>query len=105
MTVKRGGVVVPDDKVITRYTKQFYQNSSDLPFMAYNLGGQKIILQSFMRPAIKKAYIIKIPEDERFVGFVDFNSFVDIGFYPKNLKIECCSHFTYITTTKNSEGD
>lgn len=39
MTVKKGGVVVPDDDIITRYSKQFYQNSADLPFIAYNLGG------------------------------------------------------------------
>jgi hypothetical protein len=54
-----------------------------------------------MKPAMKKAYIIKIPEHERFLGFVDFNSFVDIGFYPKGLKIECCSHFTYLTTARD----
>jgi hypothetical protein len=24
MTIKKGGVVVPDDDIITRYTKQFY---------------------------------------------------------------------------------
>jgi hypothetical protein len=58
-----------------------------------------------MKPTVKKAYIINIPEDERFVGFVDFNSFVDIGFYPKNLKIECCSHFTYLTTGRDQEAD
>ena len=105
MTVKKNGKVCPDDDLIVRYTKQFYQNSADLPFIAYNLGSQKIILQSAMKPSVKKAYIIHVPEDERFLGFVDFNNYVDIGFYPKNLKIECCSHFLYLTTTKGAERD
>ena len=83
----------------------FYQNSADLPFIAYNLGSQKIILQSAMKPSVKKAYIINLPEDERFVGFVDFNSFTDIGFYPENLKIECCSHFCYLTTSRGDHSD
>jgi hypothetical protein len=30
---------------------------------------------------------------------VEFNSFEDIGFYPTNLTIECCSSFMYMTTT------
>lgn len=42
--VKKGGIVVHDDDIITRFTKQFYQNSADLPFLAYNLGSQKIII-------------------------------------------------------------
>jgi hypothetical protein len=37
---------------------------------------------------------------ERFLGFVEYNQFEDIGFYPKNLTIECCSSFIFMTTTK-----
>jgi len=41
-------------------------------------------------------------EDEKFVSFVSFNSFKDIGFFPYTLKIECCSYFMYITTRKDT---
>lgn len=41
-----------------------------------------------------------IEKDERFLGFVEFGSFDDIGFFPTNLKIECCTSFMYMTTTK-----
>ena len=58
-----------------------------------------------MQKEVREAYILKIPEDERFVAFVDFNQFTDIGFYPEHLSIECCSHFLYITTTRGVEGD
>ena len=40
-------------------------------------------------------------EDEKFVSFVQFNNFKDIGFFPYTLKIECCSYFMYITTKKD----
>jgi len=43
---------------------------------------------------------VDIEKDERFLGFVEFNSFEDIGFYPTNLKIECCTSFMFMTTTK-----
>ena len=75
MTVKQGGRMVLDDDTVDRYSKLFYQNSADLPFLAYNLGGQKIVLQSVMRKDVKKAFILNIPEDERFVSFVNFNQF------------------------------
>ena len=39
--------------------------------------------------------------DEKFVSFIQFNNFKDIGFFPKTLKIECCSYFLYITTKRD----
>ena len=36
-------------------------------------------------------------EDEQFIGFADFNSFEEIDFYPKNLHVECCSYFLYMS--------
>ena len=35
--------------------------------------------------------------EEKFVGFVQFNQFQDIGFFAEDLRIECCSHFAYLT--------
>lgn len=43
-----------------------------------------------------------MPRDEKFVCFVNFNQFEDIGFYPVGLRIECCSHFAYLTTGKGN---
>jgi len=40
--------------------------------------------------------------EEKFVCFVSFNQFEDIGFYPVGLRVECCSHFAYLTTSKNT---
>jgi hypothetical protein len=34
-----------------------------------------------------------------------FNQFEDIGFYPKGLRIECCSHFTFLTTANTQKGE
>jgi hypothetical protein len=47
----------------------------------------------------KKMYILPLKKNEKFVCFLNFNSFEEIGFYPdENLKIESCSHFAYMTT-------
>lgn len=46
---------------------------------------------------------MNLPSDERFVSFVDFNSFTDIGFFPKHLRIECCSHFLFLTTSRGND--
>ena len=43
-------------------------------------------------------FILELKEDEKFVCFIKFNAFQDIGFYPKDLKIECCSHIAFLTS-------
>jgi hypothetical protein len=43
-------------------------------------------------------------ENEQFIGFADFNSFDEIGFYPLDLKIECCSNFLYMTKQIDKNG-
>jgi hypothetical protein len=48
--------------------------------------------------ADKRMYFLHLNPDEKFVWFLDFNQFEDIGFYPANLRIECCAHFCYMTT-------
>jgi hypothetical protein len=50
----------------------------------------------------KKMYILELNPSDKFVCWLNFNSFADIGFYPKDLKIECCSHFAFMTT---GQGD
>lgn len=56
--------------------------------------------------AIKaKVHIIDIKQDEKFISFVEFNLYEDIGFYPYNLNIECGSCFLYLTTKKNNAGN
>ena len=42
--------------------------------------------------------------DEKFVCFLEFNEFEDIGFYPKGLRIECCSHFAFLTAGKGASS-
>jgi len=52
--------------------------------------------------AIKpKVQIINIHPEEKFISFVEFNLYEDIGFYPSDLAIECCSCFLFLTTKKN----
>ena len=45
-------------------------------------------------------YIVNLHPDEKFVCFLQFNQFEDIGFYAKGLRIECCSHFAFLTAGK-----
>ena len=44
-----------------------------------------------------KEYILKLDKNEKFLSFVEFNCFTDIGFFPNYLSIECCSCFLYLT--------
>ena len=73
--------------------------STNYPFIAQNLGEKKLEVININNVSGEtKSYIVNIPKKEKFVCFVDFNQFEDIGFYPKNLRIECCSFFLYMTT-------
>jgi hypothetical protein len=85
---------------VERRTNMFYQYQADLPCICYNLGDSKIILQNTLQIEVKRNYIITLPPDEKFVCFINFNQFEDIGFYPKGLRIECCSHFAFLTSGK-----
>ena len=35
--------------------------------------------------------------DEKFVCFLKFNRYEDMGFFSEDLRIECCSSFAYMT--------
>lgn len=49
--------------------------------------------------------MIELDPQERFVTFVEFNKYQDIGFYPHNLSIECCSCFLFLTTKRHKGED
>jgi hypothetical protein len=70
------------DNVVERKSNTFYQQQADLPCIAYNLGDNKIVLQNTYQTEEKKKYILNIAEDEKFVCWLKFNQFEDIGFYP-----------------------
>ena len=53
--------------------------------------------------ATKKKYILQVQRDEKFVCWLHFNQFEDIGFYPHGLRIECCSHFAFLTTGQGAK--
>ena len=92
--------------MIMRKTSSFYQQQADLPCIAYNLGDSKICIQNTLQMADKRMYLLNLNPDERFVCFLDFNQFEDIGFYPANLRIECCAHICFMTTgAGKSKGD
>ena len=44
--------------------------------------------------------MIELDPQEQFVTFVEFNKYQDIGFYPQDLRIECCSCFLFLTTKR-----
>lgn len=37
------------------------------------------------------------------MGFVKFNKYQDVGFFPKGLNIDCCSKFLFLTTFRNKD--
>ena len=65
--------------------------------MVHNLGESKLIIDVILNPASKRKLVLDLDPEEKFVGFVEFKSYEDIGFYPKHLNIECCSKFLYMT--------
>lgn len=76
-------------KSISQYVKGVF------PVLCYNLGLTKIVAQNTL--ANGKQFIIKIPDGQTFVNFVDFDKLDDIGFYPNKLRLEACSRFAFIT--------
>ena len=73
--------------------------TSNFPYIAHNLGENKLeIININNVDGEIKSYIYNMQKDEKFVCFVDFNQFEDIGFYPEHLRIECCSFFLFLTT-------
>ena len=69
--------------------------------MMYNIGLQKLILQMFVCEHNQMIY--EIPNKEKFFGFIEFSNFLDLGFIPKGLAQEACSHFAFLTLNKSSQ--
>ena len=42
-------------------------------------------------------YILELENNEKFLTFVKFNSFEDIGFFPEFMRISCCSSILFLT--------
>lgn len=72
------------------------------PFIAYNLGDSKVLIQNVQQKGGHKIFILDMPKNERFENFVSFQSYGDIGFDPAGLNIELCSHFLFVTHDKNN---
>jgi hypothetical protein len=41
--------------------------------------------------------ILHIPDEEKFMGFIEFNSFFDVGFKPTGLSTNTSTKFAYLT--------
>ena len=84
------------NKMVTVIRKSISQyHKGVFPVLCYNLGLTKIVAQNTL--ANGKQFIIKIPDGQTFVNFVDFDKLDDIGFYPNKLRLEACSRFAFIT--------
>ena len=88
---------------VARKTSTYYQQSGDHPFLCYNLGSSKVVLQNTLKVGTKKTYILDLLPGDEFVAFVKFKSFQDIGFFTQDIRIECCSHFLFITQNDSVE--
>ena len=73
--------------------------------MVSNLGETKLVIDNLLDPNENKKMILDLDQDEKFVCFVEFNSFQDIGFFPTNLDIECCSKFLFVTSPRMHSKD
>lgn len=71
--------------------------------MVYNLGESKLVIQNILRIGSKRTFILNLDEDTKFVSFVHFKKFEDAGFFIDDLRVECCSHFLYMTRAENGD--
>lgn len=73
--------------------------------MVSNLGETKLVIDNLLDPKENKKLILDLDQDEKFVCFVEFNSYQDLGFFPQNLDIECCAKFLFVTSPRlHSDG-
>lgn len=89
--------------LIERKTKTYYQSIGNHPYLSYNLGSSKIIIQNTLRVGAKKTFILEMQDGDEFISFVKFNKFEDIGLFAEDLRIECCSHIAFITQNDELE--
>lgn len=75
---------------------------SHFPFFINNVGLSKLIIKSKLKGGI--SFVYEIPKKERFLNFAKFNKYEDLGFYPKNLRIEMCSNLVFLTQNRADES-
>ena len=63
------------------------------------------MIQNVQQLGGNQSFVLKLREDERFEGFVDCQKFSDIGFFPGNMKTECCSYILFMTHIKSRPLD
>jgi hypothetical protein len=94
-----------DEKKTTTLTRRkscIQKVESKFPTMAVSLGQSKLIFTNMLKNG--KSYIFDIPKGQKFLHFVQFNNFSDIGFYPNNLNLELASLFAFITFDRKSKN-
>jgi hypothetical protein len=74
---------------------------TNFPFFANNVGQQKIIIKSTLKGGL--TYVYELPKTERFVNFVEFNKFEDLGFYPGKLRIEMCTNIVFLSQSSTDD--
>ena len=55
---------------IERKNTTFYQQSGDHPFLCYNLGSSKVVIQNTLKVGVKKTYVLDLLPGDEFVAFV-----------------------------------
>lgn len=60
---------------IERKTTTFYQQNGDHPFLCYNLGSSKIVIQNTLKSGQGKTFILDLLPGDEFISFVKFKSF------------------------------
>jgi len=78
------------------------RHKGSFPVVVYNLGLKKILIQSCI--GVRKQLVYELPSNQSFVNFIEFNNLDDIGFYPGNLRIQCCSVFAFLTQSTTSQN-
>lgn len=56
---------------------QYHQ--SNFPVLCYNIGLKTIVIHNTL--TCGKKYLIKLNDNDSFVGFINYNKLDDIGFY------------------------
>ena len=98
------GTVASDYILETRKTQQYMFQDADHPFLVYNLGERKLVIQSTLIVKAKQPYILNLEPDETFVNFIQVDRYEDIRFFPDDLRVECCSHFLLMVRKTGSQN-
>jgi len=75
------------------------QQQAQWPFLAYNLGQNRVAFVDMSKQAKEEQiqYIYYLPESFKFISFVDFNNYEDIGFFAEDIRIEGCTNYAFLS--------